>query len=100
MCPSPNLSVHTPPLTPARAAETILSPNTPDGIYTDVGLPLEWSNAYRDNVERPRRTSASLATTTALANCAALGPLPSDWEMRMTLMRRIYVVGPAWRGAS
>jgi E3 ubiquitin-protein ligase NEDD4 len=42
----------------------------------------------------PRRTSASAAaaTNTALANRAALGPLPSGWEMRMTSTRRIYFV--------
>ncbi len=40
----------------------------------------------------PRRTSASATKTTALANRAALGPLPSSWEMRMTLTRCIYFV--------
>ena len=42
----------------------------------------------------PRRTtaSASAATSTALANRAAPGPLPSGWEMHMTSTRRIYIV--------
>jgi E3 ubiquitin-protein ligase NEDD4 len=42
----------------------------------------------------PRRTTplAAAATTTAIANRANLGPLPSGWEMRMTSTRRIYFV--------
>jgi E3 ubiquitin-protein ligase NEDD4 len=37
----------------------------------------------------PRRTSV---TNTALANRAALGALPSGWEIRMTSTQRIYFV--------
>ncbi len=104
---APNPVVHTPS---ARTAETILSPNTTnaDGTYADVRLPLGWEERrtpdgrpyFVDHHTRtttwndPRRTSASAsaATTTALANRAALGPLPSGWEMRMTSTRRIYFV--------
>ncbi|KAH8990413.1 hypothetical protein EDB86DRAFT_3191456 [Lactarius hatsudake] len=111
--PPPSLSVpipaaHTP--SSARTTETVLSPNTTnaDGTYADVRLPLGWEERrtpdgrpyFVDHHTRtttwndPRRTSASAtaATTTALANRAALGPLPSGWEMRMTSTRRIYFV--------
>ncbi|KAH9989537.1 hypothetical protein BJV77DRAFT_1016981 [Russula vinacea] len=80
----------------------------PNGTYADVRLPLGWEERraadgrpyFVDHHTRtttwndPRRTSASAAaaTTTALANRAALGPLPSGWEMRMTSTRRIYFV--------
>ncbi|KAH8977835.1 HECT-domain-containing protein [Lactarius akahatsu] len=111
--PPPSLSVPIPPThTPssARTGETVLSPNTTnaDGTYADVRLPLGWEERrtpdgrpyFVDHHTRtttwndPRRTSASAtaATTTALANRAALGPLPSGWEMRMTSTRRIYFV--------
>ena len=104
---APIPAAHTPS---ARAPETILSPNTTnaDGTYADVRLPLGWEERrtpdgrpyFVDHHTRtttwndPRRTSASAtaATTTALANRAALGPLPSGWEMRMTSTRRIYFV--------
>src|SRR6266702_2325355 len=78
--PSPNQWVpipvaHAP--SPTRAAEAILSRNTPnaDGTHTDVRLP-------------------SAATT---ANSAALGPLPSGWEMHMTSTWRIYSVDHSMR---
>ena len=95
---------------PTQASEEILTPNTTnaDGTYADVRLPLGWEERraadgrpyFVDHHTRtttwndPRRTSASAAaaTTTALANRAALGPLPSGWEMRMTSTRRIYFV--------
>jgi E3 ubiquitin-protein ligase NEDD4 len=103
--PSPASSI-----TPSQATEEILTPNTTnaDGTYADVRLPLGWEERraadgrpyFVDHHTRtttwndPRRTSASAAaaTTTALANRAALGPLPSGWEMRMTSTRRIYFV--------
>ncbi|KAH9020059.1 HECT-domain-containing protein [Lactarius hengduanensis] len=111
--PPPSLSApipaaHTP--SSARTGETVLSPNTTnaDGTYADVRLPLGWEERrtpdgrpyFVDHHTRtttwndPRRTSASasVATSTALANRAALGPLPSGWEMRMTSTRRIYFV--------
>jgi E3 ubiquitin-protein ligase NEDD4 len=98
------------PHNPSQATEEILTPNTTnaDGTYADVRLPLGWEERraadgrpyFVDHHTRtttwndPRRTSASAAaaTTTALANRAALGPLPSGWEMRMTSTRRIYFV--------
>jgi E3 ubiquitin-protein ligase NEDD4 len=87
-----------------------LTPNATnaDGTYADVRLPLGWEERrtpdgrpyFVDHHTRtttwqdPRRASASAAaaTTTAIANRAALGPLPSGWEMRMTSTRRIYFV--------
>ena len=101
---------HASSITPSQATEEILTPNTTnaDGTYADVRLPLGWEERraadgrpyFVDHHTRtttwndPRRTSASAAaaTTTALANRAALGPLPSGWEMRMTSTRRIYFV--------
>ncbi|KAI9454451.1 HECT-domain-containing protein [Lactarius psammicola] len=110
--PPPSLSAPIPAAhaSSARAPETILSPNTTnaDGTYADVRLPLGWEERrtpdgrpyFVDHHTRtttwndPRRTSASAsaATTTALANRAALGSLPSGWEMRMTSTRRVYFV--------
>ncbi len=93
-----------------RPTEEVLSPNTTnaDGTYADVRLPVGWEERrtpdgrpyFVDHHTRtttwndPRRTSAtvSAATSTALANRTALGPLPSGWEMRMTSTRRIYFV--------
>ena len=104
--PSPAIATHA----PTQGTEEILTPNTTnaDGTYADVRLPLGWEERraadgrpyFVDHHTRtttwndPRRTSASAAaaTTTALANRAALGPLPSGWEMRMTSTRRIYFV--------
>ena len=101
---------HASSIAPSQATEEILTPNTTnaDGTYADVRLPLGWEERraadgrpyFVDHHTRtttwndPRRTSASAAaaTTTALANRAALGPLPSGWEMRMTSTRRIYFV--------
>jgi E3 ubiquitin-protein ligase NEDD4 len=106
--PSPALAPHNPAAN--QATEEVLTPNTTnaDGTYADVRLPLGWEERraadgrpyFVDHHTRtttwndPRRTSASAAaaTTTALANRAALGPLPSGWEMRMTSTRRIYFV--------
>jgi E3 ubiquitin-protein ligase NEDD4 len=106
--PPPAMAPHNPGAT--QASEEILTPNTTnaDGTYADVRLPLGWEERrasdgrpyFVDHHTRtttwndPRRTSASAAaaTTTALANRAALGPLPSGWEMRMTSTRRIYFV--------
>ena len=96
--------------TPTPATDDALAPNTTnaDGTYADVRLPLGWEERrtpdgrpyFVDHHTRtttwhdPRRTSvsAAAATTTAIANRAALGPLPSGWEMRMTSTRRIYFV--------
>ena len=105
---SPALAPHSP--TPTQANEEVLTPNTTnaDGTYADVRLPLGWEERrtpdgrpyFVDHHTRtttwhdPRRTSvsATTASTTAIANRAALGPLPSGWEMRMTSTRRIYFV--------
>lgn len=101
---------HSAPMPSARATEPILSPNTTnaDGTYADVRLPVGWEERrtpdgrayFVDHHTRsttwndPRRNSAtaSAVTTSALANRAALGALPSGWEMRMTSTRRIYFV--------
>jgi E3 ubiquitin-protein ligase NEDD4 len=106
--PPPAIAPHN--SAPTQGAEEILTPNTTnaDGTYADVRLPLGWEERraadgrpyFVDHHTRtttwndPRRTSASAAaaTTNALANRAALGPLPSGWEMRMTSTRRIYFV--------
>jgi E3 ubiquitin-protein ligase NEDD4 len=113
--PPPSMSAASMPLPAATARgtttdTTILSPNTTnaDGTYADVRLPLGWEERrtpdgrpyFVDHHTRtttwndPRRTSASVsaASNNALANRAALGPLPSGWEMRMTSTRRIYFV--------
>jgi E3 ubiquitin-protein ligase NEDD4 len=107
--PSPVLTPHNPAPTQAPTEE-VLTPNSTnaDGTYADVRLPLGWEERrtpdgrpyFVDHHTRtttwsdPRRASASAAaaTTTAIANRAALGPLPSGWEMRMTSTRRIYFV--------
>ena len=104
---TPILTTHAPS---PRAAEAILSPNTTnaDGPQADVPLPLRWEERrapdgrpyFVDHYTRtttwiePRRTlaSASSATNIVLALRAALGPLPSGWEMRMTSKRRVYFV--------
>ncbi|KAN0132131.1 hypothetical protein V8E53_010050 [Lactarius tabidus] len=98
--------------TPAAPATvtTTLNPNTTnaDGTYADRCLPLGWEERrtpdgrpyFVDHNTRtttrtdPRRnsSSASAASNNALANRAALGPLPSGWEMRMKSTRRIYFV--------
>ena len=102
--PAPITGTH-PPST--RPAEVILSPDIIEYYddYPDVRLPLgweEWCTSYgrpffvdhhkRATWNDPRQSLAltSAATTAALANSAALGPLPSGWEMHTTLTRRIY----------
>ena len=99
------------PSAPTQVPEEVLTPNTTnaDGTYADVRLPVGWEERrtadgrpyFVDHHTRtttwndPRRTTvtaAAAATTTAIANRAALGPLPSGWEMRMTSTRRIYFV--------
>ncbi|KAH9954579.1 hypothetical protein BC827DRAFT_1379414 [Russula dissimulans] len=102
------IAPHNPSIT--QATEETLTPNTTnaDGSYADVRLPVGWEERrtaegrpyFVDHHTRtttwhdPRRASASAAaaTTVAIANRAALGPLPSGWEMRMTSTRRIYFV--------
>jgi E3 ubiquitin-protein ligase NEDD4 len=113
--PPPSMSAASMPLpASARATTTtesaILSPNATnaDGTYAEVRLPLGWEERrtpdgrpyFVDHHTRtttwndPRRNSSSVsaASNNALANRAALGPLPSGWEMRMTSTRRIYFV--------
>ncbi|KAN0132223.1 hypothetical protein V8E53_009989, partial [Lactarius tabidus] len=74
----------------------------------DVRLPLGWEErrtpggrpCFVDhhmrttmwNDPRQNSSSASAASNSALADRAALGPLPSGWEMHMTSTRRIYFV--------
>ncbi|KAN0132130.1 hypothetical protein V8E53_010049 [Lactarius tabidus] len=90
---------------PTDTMTTILSPNTTNA---DVRLPLGWEErrtpggrpCFVDhhmrttmwNDPRQNSSSASAASNSALADRAALGPLPSGWEMRMTSTRRIYFV--------
>ena len=115
--PPPSMSASSMPLPRPTSSSsstatdtTLLAPNTTnaDGTYADVRLPLGWEERrtpdgrpyFVDHHTRtttwndPRRSSvsASAASTNALANRAALGPLPSGWEMRMTSTRRIYFV--------
>ena len=115
--PPPSMSASSIPLprttsttASANTDSTLLAPNTTnaDGTYADVRLPLGWEERrtpdgrpyFVDHHTRtttwndPRRTSASIsaASSNALANRSALGPLPSGWEMRMTSTRRIYFV--------
>jgi hypothetical protein len=105
--PSPAVTPHNPP----PATDKVLTPNTTnaDGMYAVVRLSLGWEERrtpdsrpyFVDHHTRmttwhnPHRTSvspAAAASTTAIANHAALGPLPSGWEMRMTSTRHIYFV--------
>ncbi|KAI0064968.1 HECT-domain-containing protein [Artomyces pyxidatus] len=86
----------------------LLPPNTtnPDGTYADVPLPMGWEERRTPNGRSyfvdhhtrtttwndPRRGAVGPVPAAAVATRAALGPLPSGWEMRMTSTQRVYFV--------